>query len=368
MIDFIHIENFKTLLEADFPLSSLNLFSGLNGMGKSSLIQTLLLLRQSFERNTLPDKGLLLNGDYAKLGTGNDVFSANAESSQVRFLIKHKDEPKGQEFLFNEAPDSDLLPIENDIEVIPLHRSLLNRNFQYLAADRISPQSNYEISDYHIRDLNTLGNHGEYTVHYIAENALEKLSIEGLQHPNVTEQNFLINLEAWMAEITPGINIQANTQKQFNTATLSYSFGQGKDKTADFKPQNVGFGLTFALPVVTAIIRAKPGDLLILENPESHLHPAGQAMIGKLCCMAASRGVQFFIESHSDHFLNGIRVAVKNKLIGNEEVSLFFLERPFEQTTHSSIIHNPSIDENGRLDYWPEGFFDEWDKQLDELL
>lgn len=368
MIEFIRIENFKTLLETDFSLSSLNLFTGLNGMGKSSLIQTLLLLRQSFEKNALPNKGLLLNGEYVNLGTGDDVFSTNGESNQIQFLIKWENEP-GSEFIFNESPDSDLLPVSSSVSLEhPNPKSLFNNHFQYLSADRINPQSNYEISDYHIRDLNTLGNNGQYTVHYIAENALERLSISELKHPNVKELNFLINLEAWMAEITPGIKIQAITQKQFNTATLSYSFIQGMDRTAEFKPQNVGFGLTYALPVVTAILRAKPGDLLILENPESHLHPSGQAMVGSLCCIAASRGVQFFIESHSDHFLNGIRVAVKNKYIDHDDVRVFFLERSSNQITHSSIVHNPSIDENGRLDYWPPDFFDEWDKQLDKLL
>ena len=178
----------------------------------------------------------------------------------------------------------------------------------------------------------------------------------------------MINLEAWMAEITPGIKIKATTQKQYNSATLSYSFIQGTERTTEFKPQNVGFGLTYALPVVTAILRAQSGDLVIIENPESHLHPAGQAMVGKLCCLAASKGVQFFIESHSDHFLNGVRVAIKKELIKNVDVSLFFMERPFEQANHSSIIHNPAIDSNGRLEYWPQGFFDEWDKQLDELI
>lgn len=189
-----------------------------------------------------------------------------------------------------------------------------------------------------------------------------------MKHPSVTVSNFLINLEAWMAEITPGIKIKATTQKQYNSATLSYSFIQGTERTTEFKPQNVGFGLTYALPVVTAILRAQSGDLVIIENPESHLHPAGQAMVGKLCCLAASKGVQFFIESHSDHFLNGVRVAIKKELIKNVDVSLFFMERPFEQANHSSIIHNPAIDSNGRLEYWPQGFFDEWDKQLDELI
>jgi predicted ATPase len=162
--------------------------------------------------------------------------------------------------------------------------------------------------------------------------------------------------------------VQAVLQKQQNTATLSYSFVQGKGTTAQFKPQNVGFGLTYVLPVVTAILKSKPGDLLLIENPESHLHPAAQSVLGRLCCLAATAGVQIFIESHSDHFLNGVRVAVKKGIIEPDNVALFFLERNLKSKRHDSIICNPAIDNNGRLDEWPQGFFDEWEIQLKELL
>lgn len=368
MIEYMRIENFKTLLEAAFPLASLNLFSGLNGMGKSSLIQTLLLLRQSHERNTLKKKGLLLNGEYVKLGTGRDVLSSNSESERIHILVKWEHDD-AIDYTFGVKTASDLQPYVSIVKGPDYTvQSLFSNRFQYLSADRISPESNYKMSEFHIKDLNSLGNHGEYTVHFIAENALKQLPIGDFKHEKTDTYSFLENLDAWMGEITPGIKINAKTQMESNTATLSYHFIQGKDKTAEFKPQNVGFGLTYALPVVTAILRSKPGDLLLIENPESHLHPAGQAMVGKLCCIAAANGVQLFIESHSDHFLNGVRVAVKQGLIKHDEVSVFFMERPFDQVSHSSIVHNPSIDENGRLEYWPEGFFDEWDNQLDKLI
>ncbi|NCB40490.1 MAG: DUF3696 domain-containing protein, partial [Erysipelotrichia bacterium] len=86
-----------------------------------------------------------------------------------------------------------------------------------------------------------------------------------------------------------------------------------------------------------------------------------------LCSLAASGGVQLFIESHSDHFLNGIRVAVKEGVIRNDRVSLFFLERGPGQA-HEARVVSPVIDQTGRIDIWPTGFFDETDKQLEKLL
>jgi len=368
MLEFVRIQRFKPLIDASFPLKGLNLFAGLNGMGKSSLIQTLLLLRQSHERNTLRDRGLLLRGDYVTLGTGRDVLSAQADANNLEFLVKWKGKP-AVTFRFDLQPDSDLQPLlHGDTLDDTKSISLFNRCFQYLSADRISPMTNYEASDYHIRDLNSLGNHGEYTVHYIEANARKPLPIPALNHRLSVASTFSANLDAWMSEISPGVRVKATVQPQTNTATLAYAFVNGQDVTADFKPQNVGFGLTYALPVVVALLRAEPEDLLIIENPESHLHPAGQSTVGRLSALAASSGVQLIMESHSDHFLNGVRVAVKEGVISPDDVSLFFLQRPAAASSHSVVVSNPKIDRKGRLDEWPDGFFDEWDKKLEQLL
>lgn len=368
MLEFVRIQRFKPLIDASFPLKALNLFAGLNGMGKSSLIQTLLLLRQSHERNTLGTRGLLLRGDYVMLGTGRDVLSAHADVNNFEFLLKWKEKPPAT-FRFDLQSDSDLQPlIHGDAIEKAENLSLFNRCFQYLSADRISPMASYDASDYHIRDLNSLGNRGEYTVHFIEANALKPLPIPALCHRTALASTFLANLNAWMSEISPGVQVKATVQPQTNTATLAYAFVNGQDVTADFKPQNVGFGLTYALPVVVALLRSKPGDLLIIENPESHLHPAGQSAVGKLSALAASSGVQLIMESHSDHFLNGVRVAVKDGLIPPDDVSLFYLQRPTAASSHSVIVSNPKMNSRGRLDEWPDGFFDEWDKKLEQLL
>lgn len=369
MLDFIRIERFKSLNDAQFPLAGLNLFSGLNGMGKSSLIQTLLLLRQSYEKNTLPDKGLLLKGDYVSVGTGQDILSENAEKETIEFtLVWDKLDPV--HFVFDYAGKSDLQPIDKEKKHLPFDAdqvNLFSKNFQYLSADRISPKASYDVSDYHIKDLNSLGNHGEYTAHYIAEYGLQPIAIDSLKHPSAPSLSLLDNLDKWMAEISPGIRIHAELHQAMNTVSLGYAFQQGTEMTADFKPQNVGFGLTFVLPVLTAILRSKPGDMLIIENPEAHLHPGGQSVLGRLCSIAATAGVQLFIETHSDHFLNGVRVAVREKVVTAVNVKVFYLERS-TTSVHEAIVVSPEIDENGRIDIWPQGFFDENDRLLEKLL
>jgi predicted ATPase len=368
MLEFIRIQRYKALSDASFPLSFLNLFSGLNGMGKSSLIQTLLLLRQSFEKNALFTKGLLLNGEYVNLGTGQDVLSEHADVNTIEFILTWA-ESKPCTFKFGHSTKSDLQPVEKNVHPFnnPETYSLFNKNFQYLSADRISPKSSYDASEYYIKDMNSLGNHGEYTAHYIAEYGLAPISIHAFKHERANSLNLLDNLDKWMSEISPGIRIYAELQIAVNTVSLSYAYEQGNQATAKFKPQNVGFGLTFVLPVIVSILRSKPGDMLIIENPEAHLHPGGQSIVGKLCAIAATNGVQLFIESHSDHFLNGVRVAIREDLIKHDQVRLFFLERS-DSGSHASDVISPVIDKNGRINKWPKGFFDESDRQLEKLL
>ena len=374
MLEFAKIKRFKILMETDFPLSNLNIFSGLNGMGKSSLIQTLLLLRQSYERNTLFSQnnarnlGLLLQGDYINLGVGKDVLSVQAEIQNIEFLFKLKNFDT-IDFIFDYKAESNLLPVSKiSIPANLENISLFNKNFQYLSAERIAPQNSYTMSDYHINELNSIGIRGEYTAHFIHEKSLKKIPISELVHDRADAKTIIANINAWMGEISPGVLINTSVIPQSNIATLAYNFVQGTYTTENFKPQNVGFGLTYSLPIIVSLLKAKPGDLLIIENPESHLHPAGQSALGKLCALAANNGVQLIIESHSDHFLNGIRVAVKKSIISHEKVKIFFLHRQEFSSEHSSAVLNPKIDENGNLDQWPVGFFDEWEKNLEQLL
>lgn len=369
MLEYLHIKNFKTLADVGFPLANLNVFSGLNGMGKSSVIQALLLLRQSYDRHTLSQQGLMLNDNYAKLGLGKDVFYSESQDPMISFVLRWQSRPVADQFVFAYQADTDLLPVttcELSGELSEL--SLFDDSFSYLSAERLGPCHHHRLSSHHVRNLSTLGLQGEYTAHYIAVHGVKPISIPGLQHKNAINNHLLENLEAWMAELSPGLKIQATVHTAFNTAVLEYAFIQGKDRTDFFKPQNVGFGLSYILPVVTQILSARPGDLLIIENPESHLHPAGQSLLGRLCALAAVGGVQLIIESHSDHFLNGIRVAVKQNLISPDQISLFFLQRTMHVTRHASEVLSPAIDQSGRIDHWPPGFFDEWDNQLEQLL
>jgi predicted ATPase len=116
------------------------------------------------------------------------------------------------------------------------------------------------------------------------------------------------------------------------------------------------------------VLASPPGTLILIENPEAHLHPKGQAKMGELLALAASCGVQVVIETHSDHVLNGIRLAVHGGKLDPKDVQLHYFQRQEKQGQAFTEVVSPRIDRNGRIDKWPDGFFDEWDKSLDALL
>jgi len=153
-----------------------------------------------------------------------------------------------------------------------------------------------------------------------------------------------------------------------DAASLRFSYtGTSVDSgSREHRPSNVGFGLTYCLPIIVACLAAPKGALLLLENPEAHLHPRGQSALGQLLARCAADGVQIIVETHSDHVLNGIRIAAKRSEIPNEDVAVHFFSRNVENG--ESSITSPVLHANGRFSDWPDGFFDEWSKALDELL
>jgi predicted ATPase len=127
-----------------------------------------------------------------------------------------------------------------------------------------------------------------------------------------------------------------------------------------------GFGLTQILPILVAILAARKDDVLLIENPEVHLHPHAQQSIGTLLALVASSGVQIVVETHSDHVLNGIRLAAKSGGISADNVAVHFFSPTQSDGKFTPL--SPRLDGDGRLDAWPEGFFDQFDLALSELL
>lgn len=368
MINNIKLRNLKAFGEFDQSVTALNLITGLNGMGKSTLIQSLLLLRQSHQIQKELTKGLFLNGEYVKLGKGIDAYWIHGPKDEIGIEITW-DGDVTLNNLFKYISTDDVLPhLDFKVAGDAFHQSLFTQHFQYLNAERIGQKDIYPSSEYVVSELNSLGNNGEYTTYFLEKKSDKPLAIAELLHEMDKTNTLAAQVDAWLGEISPGVSFipQSITDSEISRQFFSFEFGG--ESTRRFRSSNVGFGLNYVLPVLTAVLNASPGDLLLIENPEAHIHPRGQSRLGWLFAIAASKGVQLFIETHSDHVLNGIRVAVKKLKLDPDLISLFYFDRDIKSKAHETMIHRPKLNAEGKVDKWPDGFLDEWDNMLDELI
>ncbi len=118
---------------------------------------------------------------------------------------------------------------------------------------------------------------------------------------------------------------------------------------------DVGFGVSQSLPVLVALHAARPGQLVYLEQPEIHLHPKAQSALAVVLADAAKRGVRVVVETHSDLLLLGIQTQVGQGDLPPELVKLHWFAR---RKDGSSTITSADLDHNGTFGDWPEDFAD----------
>ena len=239
-----------------------------------------------------------------------------------------------------------------------------------MSAERIGPQKLYPLSGAKAWD-SEFGERSEYAWSYL--NFIDDIFSLKDNDPRLgplgdTESedfSWLPMLDVtnqWLQEVSPGAQLQL--EEETESIITGFSFDHpGDGRTRPYRAINVGFGLSYVLPVVLALL-AEPGTLCLIENPESHLHPRGQTKLGELAARAAKAGVQVFVETHSDHFMDGVRIAVRDGLIAPEEVAFHY----FERQGGKAVVSSPQVDADGRLSEWPAGFFDQHEENLVRLL
>lgn len=364
MITNIKINNFKSHLATNLKVSPLTILTGVNGMGKSSLIQSLLLLRQSVLKDAMG--GLMLNGDLCKIGTALDAITVSAKEDAINFDLEF-DKDLNINFSYkinNQKLDDDLLEITNQIGTILKDNiptlSIFNNNFQYISAYRNTIPDKIDNIIYHVDQRNQISGiegRAEYVAPYIFKHSDKDITLSSLKHPDSSSLNFKTQIEYWLREFSPNINLHVEKVAD-NSFKTEFSFNRDNGRpTIRFNVKNVGFGLSYDLPLLAVILNSKPGDLIIIENPESHIHPRGQAVLIELICKAAASGVQFIIETHSDHIINGALVAIKKKNIYPQNISMYYFSR--NEENHSTVAIPIDISDSGKIHKAPSGFFDQ---------
>jgi predicted ATPase len=441
MIKEIRLTNFKCFEnETIFPLAQINLLTGINGKGKSSFLQSMLLIKQSIEQNQRANY-LLLNGNCVHLGTRADVKNVHSlvdEPICFEFLYETTKEetralqtprnllnsaiPAIENFTqrysyyfthpyYLKASDEKILidkcnTIVSGNGILKEQKISLSRNFSlsrnwyhvtttdegtneginnlhhfsnfrpttggnqgifnhsftfikyrftFISADRIGPKDFYPKSNNH----DDVAKNGENAVNILAKKQ-DSLVNDALYRGN-NAQTLLDQTGEWLSYIfdTPNISIELD---QTNPFFISLRFNINY---ASFLPSNVGFGYSYVLPVIVAALLAEQSrQSLIIENPEAHLHPRAQSRLTEFLAIVASCGVQIFIESHSEHILNGLRIATLKPEINikNTDVSVLYFDNRVTQPIQIAI------EPDGGINTWPDGFFDQNDKDYKILF
>lgn len=348
------IEGFKCFDTLRIDLGHLTLMTGFNGGGKSTALQPLLLIAQALR---IGDAAMLpLNGPLVRLGTAGDI----APMSSERPMLLRAEGPKGTIELRPTLQAGDRnLPLsapEEDLGRTDLARALATLSF--LGAVRIGAEDAFPIPErISVPDVGHDGRYAPYWYDRLVDEDVSELRCM----PGIEAATFRKQLDAWLGSLFPGA--EANVQ---NAAALSQMNLQFRLSALGSwrRPANIGYGLTYAFPILVALLAAREGQMIVIDSPESHLHPSAQSQMGRILAHFAHAGVQIIVESHSDHLLNGVRLAVREGDLLPEELRIHFFKGP---NGRDHGVTSPSIGVGGEIYEWPEGFFDQGEKDLSRL-
>jgi predicted ATPase len=225
----------------------------------------------------------------------------------------------------------------------------------YVSADRIGPKDFYLKEN--LGKFINVGAKGEMIANVIAHKKDEL--VNDILYLGEDAKTLEQQIQEWLKVIFGEAKFKVEDK-----GDIIYLYFNTKNDANWYKPSNVGFGFSYILPIIVSGLIAKEGEILIVENPEAHLHPRAQSKLTQFLSKVASTGVQVFIESHSEHILNGLRIASINQDIdiNNEDISiLYFHEKEEGYFTEIPILVN------GDIAQWPDGFFDQTNQDLTKI-
>ncbi len=373
MLTQITLERFKCFNRLYMPLKPLTLIAGTNGAGKSSIIQALLLLRQSCKDKDYDWKqSLVINGGLIDLEDAGKLLYINAEgdSSDILLSIENDDT---DEITFHITPKQEKTTArcsaEGDLDKAKNEWSLFSDDFVYLYADREQPRGKYIMTS-ETRLDSRLGNRSASNAAFLMASEVNNnkdIRIPELKHESASDYTVLRNVSAWISYIMGGlVSLTAKETEKDKEARLEYSIFNKAGVEQQLSPLNMPFGHSYVLPIILAVLTAPSGSMILVENPESHLHPGAQLRMGEFLSLAAACGIQIIIETHSDHLMNGIRLSCRKGIISPEQVEMDLIGLDSDGYTHTRrpVQLNP----DGTVKNLVPGFFDEWEKALTSLI
>lgn len=363
MITELRLHNFKCFNDIKIGFSQINLFAGMNGRGKSTILQAMLLLSQSIRSDGSIDS-ISINGKFVSLGNLSDIIAIQSGTRKIGIGVSVDDEmDKDLDIFSDEDYDgSSWLSlgsvISNGKELVQMMSGFPSsgednkevkkslgvtsdlaplqelRNVYFVSADRRGP-----INDVPIEKVNgNIGIHGE--------NVLNVLNSYREIIPKVQEVLQEVLSEGF-------IYVEEDSENRVRLFLDSHNGSSG------FKPVNVGFGYSYILSIIVTVLMARNEAKIFIENPEAHLHPYAQSHIMDFIVREAKKkNLQLFIETHSEHVLDGLRRNLVQINATDDALIYFFGKEHFEKIM---------IDSVGNLSDFPTDFFDQMQQDLREI-
>ena len=377
MIDKMHIHALKSIKDMTVTCSKMNLFVGTNSSGKSTFLQAILLAAQ----NGTDHMGL--NGKLLSLGEYREVrnYYMNNQSIKIEIWRDNIKEPTWIEFkeskenekcniVSSDDNDDDIMDILSGLDIYEDKKALpltFEYGFHYLSCHRIG------VSDIYAKNMiddNDFGIDGEYALAYLLKNEMNPIAYELCVKNERLTDSFLDQVNYWLDYIV-GMTLSINNLKKTNYLQVKYNNNPANmSSEAMFaRPVNVGSGVSYLISILITCLASERDDIIVIENPEIHLHPKAQSRLCEFLYVICDADRQLFIETHSDHIFNGIRVGISTDKMdaNNIKVNFFALNNyetlcnPIEFGEFGKIIGtNDEMDIND--------LFDQFEIDLDKMI
>lgn len=333
MISRLYIKNFKAIGEETFELRPLTIFTGLNSTGKSSCLQAILAVLQHLS----PAAGYLLQEcelDFAHIRNRN----VNAKTVEVELTDSDGDSlgvvvNDGLAEVHGETP----YPMEAE------------KNVYYLNANRSAYDNLEKVSGQYKSGIK-----GEFLFGTFEE---EK-SNEVIPALRVVKDSDTLSsqVDYWLGYIL-GMELEMSSQK-VTSQQVQVLYKSGL--LDQLSPRQLGVGVSSLAKILIMCLRAEKGDVVMVENPAIHLHPAAQSRLAQFFVYIANAGIQLIVETHCEHLLNRLQYETFKGNLKRDDMAIYY-----KASVNDNFLR---IRVNDRYRFepdFPTGFFD---ATLDELL
>ncbi len=306
MINRIKIDNYKCLKDEALDLKNLSILTGVNSCGKSSVIQSLLLMAHFFgEKEFLNERYKNYNSIRNKYEKAELVSVCVDDRACIKIGLDNKNQKDG----FHDA-------------------ITFEKNIFRLSEDRIGAE---EIARFDSEKL--VGENGEFLLSLYEKHKAQLIEF------NKDDDNklFYQNVDHWLNYILDQ-KIELITEKiTSDQIKVMYNI----NKLPKISPFHLGAGVNYLTKIIILCLYAKKNDTVIIENPEIHLHPKAQSRLSEFFTFIASKGLQLILETHCDHIINRLRYEVYKKNIADKDVVIYYkdsIEKPFQKMAIEVIL------------------------------